>query len=188
MSDQAAYDVESILLRLKELVEAGRSMPMSASVLVNREEFLELLEESIATLPQELRHSRWLLKEREEFLAKTRREAEDILEQARVAAERMVQRTDIVREAAHTANRMVDEARDESSRLRLEADDYCDQKLAAFEIVLERTQKTVAAGREKLRAAPLADGTPAHLALGEVAGTEKGISEAEEAFFDQDRS
>ena len=55
MSDQAAYDVESILLRLKELVEAGRSMPMSASVLVNREEFLELLEESIATLPQELR-------------------------------------------------------------------------------------------------------------------------------------
>ncbi len=67
MSDQAAYDVESILLSLKELVEAGRSMPMSASVLVNREEFLELLEESIATLPQELRHSRWLLKEREEF-------------------------------------------------------------------------------------------------------------------------
>ena len=42
MSDQAAYDVESILLRLKELVEAGRSMPMSASVLVNREETLEI--------------------------------------------------------------------------------------------------------------------------------------------------
>ena len=87
MSDQAAYDVESILLRLKELVEAGRSMPMSASVLVNREEFLELLEESIATLPQELRHSRWLLKEREEFLSQARREADDIIEAGRVRAD-----------------------------------------------------------------------------------------------------
>ena len=48
MSDQAAYDVETILLRLKEIVETGRSMPMSASVLVNREEFIELLDESIA--------------------------------------------------------------------------------------------------------------------------------------------
>jgi len=45
MSDQAAYDVESILLRLKELVEAGRSMPMSASVLVNRINTSNLLAE-----------------------------------------------------------------------------------------------------------------------------------------------
>src|SRR2546428_7502133 len=93
MSDQAAYDVESILLRLKELVEAGRSMPMSASVLVNREEFLELLEESIATLPQELRHSRWLLKEREEFLSQARREADDIIEAGGVLPPRTVGRT-----------------------------------------------------------------------------------------------
>src|SRR2546423_9609974 len=67
-------------------------MPMSASVLVNREEFLELLEESIATLPQELRHSRWLLKEREEFLSQARREADDIIEAGRVPARRVVGR------------------------------------------------------------------------------------------------
>jgi hypothetical protein len=34
--------------------------------------------------------------------------------------------------------------------LRLEAEDYADQKLAHFEIVLERTLKTVASGRQKL--------------------------------------
>src|SRR5713226_30972 len=107
MSDQAAYDVETILLRLKELVEAGRSMPMSASVLVNREEFLELLEEAIATLPQELRHSRWLLKEREEFLSQARREADDIIEAGRVRAERMVERTEVVREARRVSQTVV---------------------------------------------------------------------------------
>jgi predicted Zn-dependent protease with MMP-like domain len=181
-------DTEALLRRLIEIVENARTMPMSNTIRLTKDEIQELLEEALDRLPDELRQARWMLKEREEFLAKTRRDADDILEQARVRAERMVQRTEIVREAAHTAQRLVDEARDEASRLRLEAEDYCDQKLAAFEIVLERTAKTVAAGREKLRATPLPQDRAAGLGLGDVAGAEPGIGEAEAAFFDQDRS
>ena len=40
---------------------------------------------------------------------------------------------------------------DEASRLRNECEDYCDQKLGSFEIVLERTMRLVSAGREKLQ-------------------------------------
>ncbi len=187
VDDHVHPDTETLLRRLIEIVNNALTMPMSNTIRLTKDEIQELLEEALDRLPEELKRARWMLKEREEFLAKTRREADDILEQARVAAERMVQRTDIVREAAHTATRLVDEARDEASRLQMEAEDYCDQKLAAFEIVLERTMKTVAAGREKLRSATPSDGS-ARLTLGEVAGTEKGISEAEEAFFDQDRA
>ena len=100
------------------------------------------------------RQARWLLKERDEYLAKMQREGDDILQAARLQAERMVQRTEIVREAQPTARRLVEDGRDEARRLRLEAEDYCDQKLAAFEMVLERTIKTVAAGREKLSVTP----------------------------------
>ena len=63
---------------------------MSASVLVNREETLEILDDALDVLPEELRHARWLLKEQEEYLAQARRDAEDIVEAARVQAERMV--------------------------------------------------------------------------------------------------
>ena len=188
VDDHAHPDTETLLRRVIEMVNNARTMPMSNTIRLTKDEIQELLEEALDRLPEELKRARWMLTEREEFLAKTRREAEDILDQARVAAERMVQRTDIVREAAHTASRLVDEAHEESSRLRMEAEDYCDQRLASFEIVLERTMKTVAAGREKLRTTPTGDGTPAHLALAEVAGTERGMSEAEEAFFDQDRA
>ena len=44
----------------------------------------------------------------------------------------------------------VESAREEATRLRLEAEDYCDQKLASFEIVLDRLLKTSQAGRKKL--------------------------------------
>ena len=54
-------------------------------VMVNRDELLVLLEDAVAGLPEELRQARWLLKEREEFLAKARREAEDIIDAGRAA-------------------------------------------------------------------------------------------------------
>src|SRR5580704_6949201 len=181
-------DSEAVLRRVIEIVNNARTMPMSNTIRLTKDEIQELLEEALDRLPEDLKRARWMLKEREEFLAKTNRDAEDILEAARVRAERMVQRTEIVREAAHTAQRLVDDAKEEASRLRLETEDYCDQKLAAFEIVLERTAKTVAAGREKLRVTPLpADALLASsLGLGEVAGAEGTMSEAEAAFFDQD--
>jgi hypothetical protein len=169
-------DAETLLRRVAELIANAKSLPLSTSVRIEKDEVLELLQEAIDRLPEELRQARWLLKEREEFLDKVQREGDDILEAARARAERMVQRTEIVREAQHTAQRTVDSAREESRRLRLEAEDYCDQKLAAFEIVLDRTMKTVLAGREKLRATPLppSDGGD-------------GADRGETSFFDQDR-
>jgi len=180
-------DSEAVLRRVIEIVNNARTMPMSNTIRLTKDEVQELLEEALDRLPEDLKRARWMLKEREEFLAKTQRDADAILEAARVRAERMVQRTEIVREAAHTAQKLVDDAHDEASRLRLEAEDYCDQKLAAFEIVLERTMKTVALGREKLRVTPHSVDSSSSLGLGEVAGANPGMSEAEAAFFDQDR-
>ncbi|MFN8025267.1 MAG: hypothetical protein U0W40_02590 [Acidimicrobiia bacterium] len=152
MSDQQAYDLETILREIREIIDTARTMPMSASVLVNREETLELIDEALGVLPDELRHARWLLKERDEYLAQARRDAEDIVEAGRVQAERMVERTEVAREARRVAQTVVSNAEADSRRLRHEAEDYIDQKLAAFEVVLERTMQTVQKGREQLQA------------------------------------
>ncbi|MEQ1786671.1 MAG: hypothetical protein ABL966_06435 [Acidimicrobiales bacterium] len=144
-------DVEHMLRRLHELVASARPMPLSTSVMVNRDEVLDLLDETIERLPDELRAARWLLKEREEYLAKVKREGEDILDQARTRAERMVQRTEVVKASEARGRKIVDAANDEAARLKNEVEDFCDQKLASFEIVLERTLKMVGAGRQKLQ-------------------------------------
>lgn len=144
-------DAEQMLRRLHELVASARPMPLSTSVMINRDEVLDLLDETIERLPDELRAARWLLKEREEYLAKVKREGDEILEQARTRAERMVQRTEVVKASEARARKIIDAAREEASRLKNECEDFCDHKLASFEIVLERTLKMVGAGREKLQ-------------------------------------
>lgn len=178
---EPAGDAEGLVRQALDAVASARTMPLSASVLVARDEMIELLQGALDRLPDEMRQARWLLKERDEFIAQRKREADSLLDDVRAQAERMVQRTEIVRQANQVAQRILDDAREEARRLRHEAEDFCDQKLASFEIVLDRTLKTVQAGREKLQATP-APPPPAP----DVAGA--GAEGTTGAFFDQDDS
>ncbi len=63
----------------------------------------------------------------------------------------MVEKTEVVREANLHSRRIVDDAEKTSRDLKHEAEDYIDQKLASFEVVLERTMQAVSKGRERLQ-------------------------------------
>ena len=139
-------DSETLLRRTIDIIATARTMPLSNSPMVNRDEIIELLEEALNRLPDELRQARWMLRERDEFVAKTRREADDIVEASRAQAERMVQRTEVVRAAEMRARQIVDAAESESRRMRNEVEDFCDQRLASFEIILDKVARTVATG------------------------------------------
>ena len=150
-------DAEQMLVRLRDIIENAPNVPLSSTPRVSREEVLDLLEDAIERLPEELRQARWLLKEREEYLEKVRHEGEEIIATASDRSERMVQRTEVVKAAEARAYQILDNAEIEARRLRHEVEDFCDQKLASFEIVLERTMKLVASGRAKLQGTALAE-------------------------------
>lgn len=185
--------VEDLLRQAVDLVASARRAPLSASVLLPRDDLLEVLQRALEALPDELRQARWLLRERQEFLAQRQREADELIETVRAQAERMVQRTEIVRQANHVAQRTVTEARDEARRLRREAEDFCDRKLAAFEVVLERTARTVRAGRERLATpsdagganGPAPSGAPS--GAGNAGTPRPGDAASGEGVFDQDQ-
>ena len=128
MSDDAnsINDSETLLRRAIDIIATARTIPLSSSPMINRDEILELLEEALNRLPDELKQARWLLKERKEFLTKTRREADDILDAARAQAERMVQRQEVVRSAELRARQIVEGADNEARRMRHEVEDFCD--------------------------------------------------------------
>jgi Fe2+ transport system protein B len=168
--------IESLLHQLLDLIAAAKSMPLSSSVMVSREEVMSLVQAALDSLPEELRQARWLLREREEFMAERTREAEALMDEVRAQAEHMVQRTEIVRQANAVAQRILDDANEEARTLRHQAEDFVDQKLAGMEIVLDRLTRTVQAGRARL-AAPLVE-----------APSDEGAGPEEDGFFDQDQT
>ena len=116
-------------------------------------------------------------------MAERDREAQALMDEVRAQAERMVARTDIVRQANRVAQRILDDANEEARRMRHETEDYCDQRLAGMEIVLDRTMKTVRSGRQKLQAIS----TPPEPHRSAAPALEPEESDAE-SFFDQDRT
>jgi hypothetical protein len=164
-------DITARIQQLEELISQAKSMPLSSSVLVNREEVLELIKEMRDALPEEIKQARWVVKDREELLAKARRDAEGIVQQGQGEQGRLVAQEEVVKESQREAERLLAEARDEARQIKLESEDYVDAKLASFEITLtkareqlleieaqlSRTHGQVEKGRQRLRGPTVAE-------------------------------
>ena len=147
-------DLAGRLAQLEEIVRDAKSMPLSSSVLISRDEVLELLHEMQEALPEEIKQARWIVKDREELLAKARAEGDRIIEQAHEEQRRMAMKTEVAKRGEEEAAQVLQEAEDTTGAMRREAEDYVDGKLAQFEIslrkILEDAQGT-APGRWRRR-------------------------------------
>jgi F0F1-type ATP synthase membrane subunit b/b' len=136
---------------LQVVIEEAKAVPLSSSAVVNREELLELLAQLKEEVPDEVRQARWMSKDRDELIERARKEGERIIAEAQESRDRLLSRTEIVHAAQREGERIIDEAKERAAKIRVEAEDYVDQKLAAFEILLNKTLQTVSRGREQLR-------------------------------------
>ncbi|MEU1179785.1 ATP synthase F0 subunit B [Streptomyces sp. NPDC005820] len=143
-------DVQKKLDEIVTAVSSARSMPMSASCVVNRAELLALLEEVRAALPDSLAEARELIGDRDQMVEQARQEADRIISTAHAERGSLISDTEIARRSQAEADRILAEARREAEEVRADADDYVDSKLANFEVVLTKTIGSVGRGREKL--------------------------------------
>jgi cell division septum initiation protein DivIVA len=143
-------DVHAKLTELREVVVQARSMPMSASAVVNRAELLEKIDEVSGALEAAFTESQKVIAERDRVVTEGRHEAEQIVKDAHDERDRIISDTDVYRVAKREADHVVERARVEADELRKETDDYVDAKLANFEIVLTKTLSAVERGRQKL--------------------------------------
>lgn len=142
----------SILDELTEMLGNARAMPMSASVLVNRAEILDLLDAARAVVPEEIHAADDIVADADAMLERARDRAEAVLADARARAEELVAGERVVRLAQERAAQIVAEAEASAAKLAADANDYCDRQLAQFEIDLGAIGTQVRAGREALAA------------------------------------
>ncbi|WP_406092778.1 ATP synthase F0 subunit B [Kitasatospora purpeofusca] len=144
-------DVQNKVDEIVAAVENARSMPMSASCVVNRAELISLLQDLRSALPTELAQARSVVADHDSMVAGAHAEADRIIQGAHAERGSLISDTEVVRRAQAEADRILAEARAEVDTKRTEADDYVDSKLANFEVVLTKTLGAVGRGRTKLR-------------------------------------
>lgn len=144
-------DLVSKLDEITAMVENARTLPLSASCVLHRDDVLAALDEVRALLPSEIATASSIVAEQRQLIADAEREAEQVIARAREERARLVSRTEIAAHAAGEAEQILAEARAAAQAMRTEVEDYADAKLATFEVVLQRTLAAVERGRDKLR-------------------------------------
>src|SRR5579871_3322628 len=126
-------DVLVLIDKLDDLVHNAKPMPLTDQVRVDKEEIYDILDQMRATIPEEIKQARWIVKERQEMLAEAKREAERIVKQAERGAEDIIE-----------------DARAREREIRLGAEDYADEILNTLEVNLSKFIAAVRRGRERL--------------------------------------
>jgi vacuolar-type H+-ATPase subunit H len=143
-------DVLVLIDKLDDSIHNGKPVPLTDQVRVEREEIYDILDQMRATVPEEIKQARWIVKERQEMLAEAKREAERIIREARDQQERLINQQEVVRLAERQAEDIVEEARSREREIRLGAEDYADDILNTLEVNLQKFTQAVQRGRERL--------------------------------------
>ena len=143
-------DVLVLIDKLDDLVHNAKAVPLTDQVRIDREEIYDILDQMRATIPEEIKQARWIVKERQEMLAEAKRESDRILGEAREQAVREASQTEIVKLAERQAQEIVEDARRQARETRLEMEDWADSILSTLEVNLDKFLGAVRRGRERL--------------------------------------
>jgi len=141
---------EDKLKRLRETIATARSMPMSASCVINRGDVLTVIDDIIDRLPDEIAAAQEVIDTTQAKVSEGEAEAEQIVAEAREQAAELAEDSEIVKIAKERAAKIVADADDEAAALRKETDLFIDSRMASFESVLHKTTSQVKTARARL--------------------------------------
>ena len=144
-------DVLVLIDKLDDLIHNAKPVPLTDQVRVDKEEIYDILDQMRATIPEEIKQARWIVKERQEMLAEAKREAERIIKEAREKQSQLIAQEEVTRQAERGAEDIIEDARGREREIRLGAEDYADEILGTLEVNLSKFIGAVQRGRDKLQ-------------------------------------
>ena len=153
--DNNTYKLDLKVLKLldefENKLENVATIPLTGKIMINREDFLEIIREINIILPEEYQHVKWIKSQKNqiiddaqkianEIVANTQREEremleairereDEILQSARNRAEEMITESEIVKAAEERAACIINDARNMATEMSINAYEYAEELL-----------------------------------------------------------
>ena len=135
-TEDGTVDILYLVDRLEELVGVGKRVPFSGRVMVEEEQFLELVDQLRIAIPNEIKQAQRVIRERERIIAESQEEATKILETAKKRAEYIISEQGILSEARQQSEEILRLADERRKRVKGEIDVYAMQQFNRVEEAL----------------------------------------------------
>ncbi|MBT8249605.1 MAG: hypothetical protein KJN81_05045 [Acidimicrobiia bacterium] len=151
MARATVGDLQTLIEDMIVTVEQAKSAALSASkAVIDRAAFTQNLHLLRDALPEELRQARHMVRERAAFVAQANEQAREIIARAKAKGAELVSETQIMAEAVEEANILVRNAEQQSTQIRLDAEDAVGVSLEDLDELLTRLLTEVRYRRQEL--------------------------------------
>ena len=145
-------DILHLVDRLEELFNNSRPIPLSRSVVVDENAFMDIIDQMRISIPDDIKKSQQIIAQKDRILAQAQEEANRTLALAREKSEKMIEKSDVYLAAQAKADQITEQARREASQTQLDADRYVVETLTKLEAEMNRILAQVRNGIKTLQA------------------------------------
>jgi hypothetical protein len=117
-------DIYHLIDRLERLLNESWRMPLSTYLVINEDDFLDVIDQMRTAVPQKIKDGEKIVRERERIVAQAEEEAERIVHLAQEDASHLIEEHELINAAEQRANTIIERAHREAALLKDEADDY----------------------------------------------------------------
>ena len=144
--------VEEIVSMMETIVDEAKFFPMShGKVMIEKDQFLDMLADLREELPRELEDARRIVADRSNILENAKKDAEMTTRAAEDRAKRLIDHDEIVKQAQMKANEIISTAQLQSRELKKAAIEYADSVLAQVDEQLNKSVVEVRQRRQSFR-------------------------------------
>lgn len=137
-------DIYHLIDRLERLLNESWRMPLSAYLMINEDDFLDVIDQMRTTVPREIKEAEKVLRERDRIVAQAEEEAERVVQLAQEDADALVEEHEIIRAAEQRGQTLLARANREAEGMRAEADEYARQVLLSLDSQLDVLEEQLA--------------------------------------------
>ena len=135
-ASEGTVEILYLLDQLEDMVGISKRVPFSHRVMVEEDDFVELVEQMRIAIPSEVRQAQRVVRDREKIIAEAQQEAAHIIEGARSRAEYLVSNEGVFNEAKQRSEEILRLAEERRKREMGEIDVYAMEQFNRIEQAL----------------------------------------------------
>jgi hypothetical protein len=129
--------VIELLEYLEELIETSPKVPITGKTIIDKKEFLEVIDQIVNTLPDQLKKAKWVMNEKDRILQDAQKEYDNIKKETLEIMKQNVENHDLVKEAKVRANEIIALAQRDAKAIRIGSREYSQEILLQIDREIE---------------------------------------------------
>lgn len=144
-------DIQHLIDRLEELFNESRSIPLTHSVAIDEDRFLDIIDQMRVSIPEEVKKAQQIIAQRDRILAQAQEESARTIALAKDKSDSLTSKDAITAAAQVQAEKIVARAIQDADATQREADEYAVDTLTRLEVEIDRTLTQVRNGIKALQ-------------------------------------